>query len=158
MAFDLLDIQNDVYKYEANEGVMKEVILDENDDLWVELRHEHIAVVSQTVTKKLKKFNAEKRIQSSGDKSSMRDLSKMIKAMPQHQKELAKFSTHFALAEECMKTYQGYIDKLCKVTNNINLDVCHCLISLTKLKSTGINEAGSLRAKMDFCFGLSGDL
>merc|ERR1711992_284557 len=30
MAFDLLDIQNDVYKYEANEGQMKEVILDEN--------------------------------------------------------------------------------------------------------------------------------
>ena len=25
MAFDLLDIQNDVYKYEANEGQMKEV-------------------------------------------------------------------------------------------------------------------------------------
>jgi hypothetical protein len=26
MAFDLLDIQNDVYKYEASAGVMKEVI------------------------------------------------------------------------------------------------------------------------------------
>ena len=64
MALDLLDINNDVYKYEAGEGNMKEVILDENDDVWTELRHQHIAVVSQNVTKKLKKFNAEKKIQS----------------------------------------------------------------------------------------------
>ena len=122
MAYDLLTIQNDVYKYNTHINTNKEVILDENDDLWEELRHQHIAMVNQIVSKKMKKFNEEKKIPIVGEndsKDSIRDLGVLIKKMPQYQADLAKFSTHLHMAEECMRTYQGYVDKLCKVEQDL---------------------------------------
>ena len=119
MAYDLLSIENDIYKYTTQLDQTKEVILDESNSLWEELRHQHIADVNQILMKKIRKFSEEKKGSSANDKKNIRDLSMLIKKMPQHQAELTKISTHLNMAEECMKHYQGYLDKLCKVEQDL---------------------------------------
>ena len=58
MTYDLLKVDNDVFEYDvqtpANDqanstGQKQKVILDENDELWTELRHQHIGAVTQFV-------------------------------------------------------------------------------------------------------------
>lgn len=45
---DIFSTSNKFFRFLATSGAPeKEVLLDENDELWVEFRHEHIAIVTQ---------------------------------------------------------------------------------------------------------------
>uniref|UniRef100_A0A8C5ETB0 Syntaxin binding protein 3 n=1 Tax=Gouania willdenowi TaxID=441366 RepID=A0A8C5ETB0_GOUWI len=56
MAYDLIDIQNDIYRYKSKDGSEKQAFLNEDDMLWVRLRHKHIAEVLED---KLCKFSSD---------------------------------------------------------------------------------------------------
>jgi len=131
MVHDLLKIENDVFEYDvqnpgadpkATAGQKQKVLLDENDDLWTELRHQHIAVVTQSITKKIKDFAVQKRVKEAdrGERTTMKELSLMMKKMPQYQKELNAYALHFNIAEQCMNTYNRECgEKLCSVEQNL---------------------------------------
>nr|XP_061831493.1 syntaxin-binding protein 3-like [Nerophis lumbriciformis] len=123
MAYDLVDIQNDTYKYKSKDGTEKQALLNEDDMLWVKLRHKHIAEVSEQIPKMVKEISASKK-QPDG-KITISNLAQMMKKMPSFRKQLTAKSVHLQLAEDCMKHFSNNVEKLCKAEQDlaVGLDV-----------------------------------
>uniref|UniRef100_A0A8D3CEB4 Syntaxin binding protein 3 n=1 Tax=Scophthalmus maximus TaxID=52904 RepID=A0A8D3CEB4_SCOMX len=88
MAYDLIDIQKDTYKYKSTDGTEKQALLNEDDMLWVKLRHKHIAEVSEQIPKMVKEISASKK-QPDG-KITISNLAQMMKKMPAFRKQLTE--------------------------------------------------------------------
>ncbi|XP_006635020.1 syntaxin-binding protein 3 [Lepisosteus oculatus] len=120
MAYDVIPIENDVYKYQTKEGPTskeKEAFLNEDDELWVKLRHMHIAEVAEQIPKQLKEISSNKK--RPDEKITISGLSQLMKKMPGFRKQVAQKTIHLNLAEDCMNHFQLSVEKLCKAEQDL---------------------------------------
>ncbi|KAK8448473.1 hypothetical protein SEVIR_7G013800v4 [Setaria viridis] len=108
MCHDLLCMDGNKYVQEvpskndsANE--QKEVLLEDHDPVWLELRHAHIADVNERLHEKMTKFiskNEAAQLQQtrSGVELSTKQLQKMVQALPQYSDEIDKLTLHVEVA------------------------------------------------------------
>lgn len=109
MVEHLLKIENgNKYKF-VYAGRPKEVTLDDNDELWVKLRHTHIAEASGVIAQSFNSFVSSNKIAASsgGAKSakSFKELSSIIKGLPEYGELMSKYALHIALADEAFKHF-----------------------------------------------------
>jgi len=112
MIYDLLPVTNDHYKFVTTSGTGeqrgKEVILGESDPLWSTLRHMHIADTINWILDGFNEFVQENKASKFAQKERVNDLKEMsdaMKAMPQYQEMLNKYSLHINMSNECMRMF-----------------------------------------------------
>ncbi|KAL6653027.1 hypothetical protein ACP70R_011952 [Stipagrostis hirtigluma subsp. patula] len=108
MCHDLLSMDGNKYVQEvpsknggANEK--KEVLLEDHDPVWLELRHAHIADVNERLHEKMTNFiskNKAAQLQQarSGGELSTKQLQKMVQALPQYSDQIDKLTLHVEIA------------------------------------------------------------
>ncbi|CAN6466572.1 unnamed protein product [Victoria cruziana] len=109
MCHDLLNMDGNKYVYEvATQGKSekKEVLLEDHDPIWVELRDLHFADASERLHTKMQNFiskNKAAQIRHSsrdGTDLSTRDLQKMVQALPQYSEQIDKLTLHVDIAQK----------------------------------------------------------
>ncbi|CAJ0836893.1 2377_t:CDS:10 [Entrophospora sp. SA101] len=115
MANDLLKIENGQkynYTYVDQDGqpATKDVVLDDNDKVWVEVRHKHMKDCIDKLMKDFNEFLGENSEFTDKDKAAnLNDMKKMMATLPQFQNMKEKFSVHLNIAQECMSIFENEI-------------------------------------------------
>ncbi|ERN13317.1 hypothetical protein AMTR_s00041p00086140 [Amborella trichopoda] len=110
MCHDLLNMEGNKYVYEVTtqqeKKEKKEVLLEDHDPIWLELRDLHFADASLRLHEKMSNFVSKNKAaqirQGSRDGSelSTRDLQKMVQALPQYSEQMDKLTLHVDIAQK----------------------------------------------------------
>jgi syntaxin-binding protein 1 len=116
MVHDLLEMDGDRITYQAEKAddptktEAKDVLLDEKDSVWVELRGKHIASVIETLSDRIREIMNSGAGSTLGSKSqgnlSLSQMASALKALPEYREVMSKLSQHMHLAHECMGSFR----------------------------------------------------
>ncbi|XP_012475979.1 SNARE-interacting protein KEULE isoform X1 [Gossypium raimondii] len=109
MCHDLLNMEGNKYVHEVPSKTggppeKKEVLLEEHDPIWLELRHAHIGDANLRLHEKMTNFVSKNKAAQHQHGSrdvgeiSTRDLQKMVQALPQYSEQIEKLSLHVEIA------------------------------------------------------------
>lgn len=125
MVNDLVPLDGDLFNYavEKEGGARKVKVLlnEQNDQLWTQLRHKHIADTVSTVTEGFQTIAAKNKslkIRQKDGKVTAKDLSEAMKAMPEYREKMEKYQTHIGLCQMCFDNYKD-IQKLTELEQDL---------------------------------------
>ncbi|KAJ8555659.1 hypothetical protein K7X08_013155 [Anisodus acutangulus] len=109
MCHDMLNMDGNKYVHEVpgkagGPPEKKDVLLEDHDPIWLELRHAHIADASERLHEKMTNFVSKNKAAQmhqgsrDGGQLSTRDLQKMVQALPQYSEQIEKLSLHVDIA------------------------------------------------------------
>jgi syntaxin-binding protein 1 len=122
MVRDLLTVTGDMITTEVDSGENpgekenKDVLLNEKDKLWVELRGKHIAEVIDILSSRINevcKSNTNNAFSGGGDAQlSLTQLAAALKELPEYREVMSKLSQHMFIAHKCMGSFSkdGLLD------------------------------------------------
>lgn len=110
MATDLLDVDDGVISYETttNRGTKDErqAVLNENDALWAELRHSHIAKVIEEIKGRMNDIiqnnSGAALAKARGADMDISSMAAAVKTLPEYTQTMTKLGQHVAIAQQCM--------------------------------------------------------
>jgi syntaxin-binding protein 1 len=116
MVHDLLKMEGDRMTIqgekneETEESQAKDILLDEKDTIWVEMRGKHIAGVIETLSERIRDITNSSTGSAFGKTSgegnmSMSEMAAALKALPEYREVLSKLSQHMQIAHECMSVF-----------------------------------------------------
>ncbi|KNA03296.1 hypothetical protein SOVF_210570, partial [Spinacia oleracea] len=114
MCHDLLEMDGnklilEVTNKATGQPEKKEVLLEDSDPVWLEIRHLHIAEASERLHEKMTNFASKNKAAAlsqasrDGAELSTRDLQKMVQALPQYTEQMEKLSLHVEIAGKINK-------------------------------------------------------